>query len=223
MIKLNSFRSNLTAGAFAATLCLVAAPAAATPGTSKSSQPAQAGSKVEVSYLFLIHSDTAQVTSKEGKLYVSLPSSASVYAFSDRPFRIAKTFNGGIDAFGKFFGKSSFKGDPPNVTFTGTKDRDTKDSFSIMTIGQPTVAQGSVTFPILGPLGQLKPPAPGSYKNVSFVVDSFWSWAGAVGSGVGTAALCTVGEVASMGADTVACAAGVAETVGAIGNAASGN
>jgi len=44
-------------------------------------------------------------------------------------------------------------------------------------------------------------------------------WFSCLGSGLGTAAACTVGEVMSMGADTLVCAAGAAGTAGACANA----
>ena len=52
---------------------------------------------------------------------------------------------------------------------------------------------------------------------------SLGGWFSCLGTGLATAAACTVGEVMTVGADTLVCGAGVAGTAGACANASTCN
>lgn len=62
----------------------------------------------------------------------------------------------------------------------------------------------------------------GDYENVSLVIDNIFGsvmdWLEAGAAGVGTALACTVGEVATLSADTTVCVAGVVGTAGLVGS-----
>lgn len=165
-----------------------------------------------VSVLFLITAPEIIVQDK----HVEIPSDANVIVFSDRPHRIAKVYPGGITSFASFFSKSDFTTDPPNVTFAGNLDSNKKEYFTIFELGDPILASNSVLFPIIQAIGKEVLIPDGVYSNVSLVVDDVWaaivSGIGAAVAAVGTAAACTVGEIATMGADTAVCVAGVVGT-----------
>ena len=173
-----------------------------------------------VSMLFMIVSE--EVSVKDG--HIELSNNERVTVFSDRPHRIAKPLPGGVEAFGKFFNDSDFIDDPPNVTFAGNLNADKKEYYTIFEIGDPVLSKNSVLLPIINVIGEEKSIPDGSYSNVSLVVDNIWGTIlGSIetaAAGIATAAACTVGEVATMGADTAVCAAGVAGTIALGGNTA---
>lgn len=171
-----------------------------------------------VSVLFMVTAPEVKVQDK----HVEITSDSNVVVFSDRPHRIAKPYPGGVNAFAAFFSKSDFTKNPPNVTFAGNLNADGKEYYTIFELGDPILASKSVLFPIIQIIGEEKAIPDGTYSNVSMVVDDIWS---AILSGletaaaaVGTAVACTVGEVASMGADTAVCVAGVVGTAAAATN-----
>lgn len=179
------------------------------------------GGKSVVSLMFLMTSETAAV---DGAALV-VPGDSAMVIFSDRPHRIARPLPGGAASFAAFYARSNFVADPPNATFAGST-ADGQEVCSVLELGTPQVEDGQVRFPILRAVGQETVPASGDYRNVSMVVDNFWSTVGSdlelVGEAVGTVALgagtaitCTVGEVATAGTDTALCVAGVASTIAA--------
>lgn len=179
------------------------------------------GGKHVVSLMFLMTSGKATV---DGAAIV-IPGDAAMIVFSDRPHRIARPLQGGVLSFANFYARSNFVADPPNATFAAST-ADGQEVCSVLELGTPQVEDGQVRFPILQAIGEETAPAPGDYENVSMVVDNFWSTVGSdlelVGEAVGTVALgagtaitCTVGELATAGADTAVCVAGVASTIAA--------
>jgi len=183
--------------------------------------PGKEGEKVSV--LFLIHAKSAKVEKSGNTSSISLPSNSEVLVFSDRPYRLAKPLPGGLDAFAKFFQKSNFHKDLPNVTFSGQVQGSKLNPVSVLVVKSPQAKDGSVQFTIVQANGSEKIPAPGTYDELTLVVDNVWDWLAAGASIVGTAFTCSAGEVATLGLATGACVAGVAESVAAVGGAASGN
>jgi hypothetical protein len=179
-----------------------------------------------VSLLFLITSKTAEILSKNENWFIKLPKNANVVVFSDRPHRIAKRIPS-IENFAKFFLDSDLTTDPPNVTIAGNLNTDSKEYYSIVEIGSPTIDGDDILLPIMKPIGEEKIIPEGSYSDLSLVVDSVWGWIWGglevAGAAAVTGVACTVGEVATLGADTAICVGGVAGTVGLTGNVVNNN
>jgi len=177
-----------------------------------------------VSVLFLITSKSAEIYKNSDSdlndnesWVIKVPLDAHVVVFSDRPHRVAKVIPEGIKSFVNIFLKSDFSTDLPNVTVAGNLDSESQEYYSVIEMGIPILNETSVLLPIMRPIGEETYMPQGSYSNLSLVVDSVWGWiiggAETIASGVATAAACTVGEVASLGADTAVCVAGVAGTI----------
>ncbi len=153
---------------------------------------------------------------------IKVPLDASVLAFSDRPHRIAKSISDGISGFVNIFLNSDFTADPPNVTVAGNLDSDSKEYYSVIEMGIPKLYESHVLLPIIRPIGEETYIPQGSYSHLSLVVDNVWGWIlggmETAASAVGTAVACTVGEVATLGADTAVCVAGVVGTAAVAGN-----
>ena len=178
------------------------------------------GDKIDM--LFLITAPTAEFrkTKTHGEHFL-ISGDAHALAFSDRPYRLAKTLAGGALHFAHFYNKSDFKSDPPNVTFAGLHHGTSSESVTIFELGSPILSGANVLLPVVQWIGDEKPVLVGEFSNVSFVVDNiFGDILETVGAVVGTGLACTVGEVATMGADTALCGAGVVATAGAITNVA---
>ena len=185
-----------------------------------------------VSLLFMINSISGEIYSetdsnKEEKWFIKIPLDTNVIAFSDRPHRIAKSMPGGMKEFTNFFVKSDFTTDPPNVTVSGNLDSDSKEYYTIIEMGTPRLNNTHAFLPIIKPIGDETHMPSGSYSNLSLVVDNVWGWIlGGVETAaatVATAATCTVGEVATLGAATGVCVAAVAGTVALGGNTINSN
>jgi hypothetical protein len=82
--------------------------------------------------------------------------------------------------------------------------------------GAPFSPLGTVVIPITATADDMVAPPAGDHENVRIVVDNIFGsvadWLETAGAAVGTGLACTVGEVATMGADTVPCVAGVVAT-----------
>lgn len=151
---------------------------------------------VDLSWLFMIRSKTVTITKPdhEGCSHIEIPSDATVIAFSDRPFRLAKSLEGGIVAFAKFFEKSDFKDNPPNVTFAGEftdKDGNKKEHYTIFEMKderediEPPSNPNIVSFRIATVLGKQEILPSGTYSHISLIVDDYWlkKWNKAVKNG----------------------------------------
>lgn len=177
----------------------------------------------KVSLLFLMVSPRAIVTED----LIVIPQRSPLVVFSDRPHRIARAVDGGASAFAALYGRSDFLADPPNVTFAATDD-DGNEQYTVFELGQPQLEDDRVLLPIRQILGDERRLPPGEYRNASLVVDNVWDTigdvaeiaggvVGTVAAGIGTAAACTVGEVATLGAATAVCVGGVVGTIAAGG------
>jgi len=175
----------------------------------------------KVSLLFLITTGHASVNGNA----VVVPKNSGFIAFSDRPHRVAKHMAGGMNAYIEIFINSDFETDPPNLTFCGTAE-DGSEALMVFETAEPEDAGDNVHIPIVAVNGDLDLVLSGEYTNVSLVVDDLWgaitggietvaAGVGTVAAGVGALAACTVGEVATAGADTPVCVAAVAGTIAA--------
>ena len=174
---------------------------------------AQSGDRVDI--LFMITAGSAQFL--DGNFLI--PQDAHTVAFSDRPYRLAKVLKGGALHFANFYNASDFTTDPPNVTFAGLHEGSKEETVSIFELGEPTISDNNILFPVVEWIGDEKPVENGQYSNISLVVDNIvGDWLVGIATVGATFVACTVGEVASMGADTAVCAAGVVATAGEITN-----
>jgi len=173
-----------------------------------------------VSLLYTIISETATITQNGGQFEITTPLNAACIVFSDRPHRIAKPVNGGIAAFVAIFNHSDFVKNPPNVALAGQHTTSGQEEYTVFEMGPPKVNGQQVSFPIIQFNGDEKPVNTGEYKNLSLVVDDsdFWDAVEDTGAILGTAATCSVGEVATVGADTAGCVAAATATTGLVGN-----
>lgn len=181
------------------------------------------------SFLFMINSESVKV---RGRM-IEVDKPANVILFSDRPYRIAKALENGIEAFANFFGQSDFTSDPPNVTFSGVND-DGNHVFFVFELGTPIQKSGSVLFPIIRIIGNPGGLQNGRYADVSLVVDSvFGAIIGAITSAIGSVGLvgaiaggaaagCWLTDVATVGILTPACVAATAGVIATTGTALTG-
>lgn len=174
-------------------------------------------------FLFMINAgDVSYANSgvyggQEFAKHFSMDVTSSAQAFSDRPFRLASELKGGLQGFVNIYAGSDFSNDSPNTTFAGTYAAGNLAA-SIFELGQPVAIGDKVIFPVTRFIGTEPVLQEGNYTGSNFVVDNFWDVLGDVVSVIGTVALCTGGEVASAGTDTVACGLAVAGTAADLAN-----
>lgn len=166
---------------------------------------------------------------KVGPHFVVRQDQAHVVVFSDRPHRLAKTMPGGIEHFAALYTKSDFVKDPPNATFAGNEEKTKQERYTVIEFDQPFAFQAGsekgllVVIPVQKAIGSEKLPPFGSYNDCSMVVDDLFGaiigWTETVAAGVATGVACTVGEVATLGADTAVCVAGIVGTAASAANA----
>jgi len=182
-----------------------------------------------ISFLYMIVAPTASFKTEgnygdtEVGNHFVLDVNSGITAFSDRPHRVAKSFEGGLSAFVEAYGTSDFNVDPPNVTFSGQNTVHGEQEATIFEMENPFVFEDQVIIPIVSAIGTEQFPTVGMYANTSFIVDSIFGdilevaggVIGIIATGVATAAACTVGEAVTVGVDTPVCIAGVAATIGA--------
>ncbi|NIP28459.1 MAG: hypothetical protein GWO38_32790, partial [Phycisphaerae bacterium] len=131
------------------------------------------------------------------------------------------TFAGGALHFAHYYNEIDFRDDPPNVTFAGYHDGVEGEKFTIFELGSPVIRDKNIVFPVMEWIGIEKAVATGDFTNVSLIVDNVvGDFFETVAAGLGTAAACSIGEVATAGAATAACAAAVIGTAGFIANKA---
>jgi hypothetical protein len=134
-----------------------------------------------VSLLYLVTANSAQVS--DGATYgkrtvgkhITLQVDANVSEFSDRPYRIARPFEGGLGAFVSFYRGSDFETDPPNATFVGTDPQTGQEVYTIFEIDDIYIHEDQVVVSVLGTLGNAPFPAQSQYINTSIIIDDFWS------------------------------------------------
>ena len=135
----------------------------------------------DLSWLFMIRSKTVKITASGGANYIEIPKEATVIAFSDRPYRMAKTIEGGIVGFANFFiNRPDFPKDPPNVTFVGESvdgNRNEQEHYTIFELEKPLLYPEknpeTVSFRIAKVLGEQKVLPTGTYSHVSLIVDDY--------------------------------------------------
>jgi hypothetical protein len=149
--------------------------------------------------------------------HFALDLESAAHYFSDRPYRLAHSLDGGLQTFVNNYDDSDFKVDHPNTTFAGTNSEGVLVS-TIFELGIPQVIFSTVIFPVDRFIGDEPALVAGDYTGSNFVVDNFWDWLEVLGTDIAAAAACTVGEVATAGLDSPACAGAVVAAVAANGN-----
>ena len=133
-----------------------------------------------ISWLFIVTNESAILKSKGnyddktvGNHFI-IDIKSNITAFSDRPNRQAKKVAGGLNAFSKFYEKSNFMKNPPNVTFAGLYTETDKENSTVFEMEMPFVYQNKFIIPIKNVIGDQVLPPYGSYVDVNFVIDSAW-------------------------------------------------
>lgn len=107
-----------------------------------------------------------------------MDASSAIKLFSDRPFRIAQPFRGGLTAFAQSYNTSDFvvgASEYPNVVFVGTNKTTGQEVTSIFDVKDVFVSQNNFIISVDKAIGTSQLPAVGDYANTSFVIDSLWS------------------------------------------------
>lgn len=205
----------------------------------------------QISWLFSVIAPTASLKAegnyggKEVGMHFIINASDQIMAFSDRPHRVAKNLKNGLNGFNEMYHSSDFQDDPPNVTFSGNNTASGNEEATIFEMTGPFIFEGQFIMPVHSAVGEMKLPSVGEYKNVSFMIDSWWGDVTstvthitstvvheiasnsdriakvgiAIATIAGTAVTCSVGEVATAGIDTPACVVGIAGSIIATGEA----
>lgn len=98
----------------------------------------------------------------------------AVTIFSDRPYRIANDFQGGLKGFAQMYQDSDFVDNPPNATFKGVNTKK-QTITTVVEFGRPIISGANIILPITSFIGE-EPVLPyGIYTNVSMVIDSWWN------------------------------------------------
>ena len=133
-----------------------------------------------ISWLFMVTNESAILKSKgdyDGKTIGShfvIDIKSNITAFSDRPNRQAKKIAGGLNSFAKFYEKSNFMTNPPNVTFAGVYTETEKENSTVFEIEMPFIYQNRFIIPVKNIIGNQVLPPYGNYADVNFVVDNFF-------------------------------------------------
>jgi len=133
-----------------------------------------------ISWLFMVTNESAILKSKgdyDGKTIGShfvIDIKSNITAFSDRPNRQAKKIAGGLNSFAKFYEKSNFMTNPPNVTFAGVYTETEKENSTVFEMEMPFIYQNRFIIPVKNIIGNQVLPPYGNYADVNFVVDNFF-------------------------------------------------
>jgi hypothetical protein len=189
----------------------------------------------QVSLLFVVTSPAASYKSSGiysgrsvGNHFV-MDAGSAVKLFSDRPYRIAEPYPGGLAGFSESYNKSDFvtgASEYPNVVFTGTNKLTGKEVTSIFVISDVFISGGSFVVVVNKAIGSSKLPDVADYSNTSLFIDNWFSDAvnsvgdalSSAGSSIATAAENAGGAIVSAGSSVLsALESGSDKTVNALG------